>query len=184
MIRSKPQGTKANATLRLVQLRRRHLRAVMRIEQQVYPRPWSYGMFLSELGLKSSRFYQAGLLGNQLVGYSGLMFSDQEAHITTIAVDPSWYRYKIGTHLMLSMAHIAQYRGAHHLSLEVRVGNIPARSMYTKFGFQPVGIRKNYYPETNEDALVMWTQDINLPSYYRRLAELEASLLASSSIDK
>lgn len=157
-------------------MRRRHLRAVMRIESQVYPRPWSVSLFMSELALRASRAYSVARVGGTVVGYCGLMFSGEDAHVTTIAVDPLWQRHKIGTRLMLHMARLARHRGARNLTLEVRVGNKAAQSLYHEFGFHPAGIRKNYYAETNEDALVMWADDIDDPAYGERLDAIEADL--------
>jgi ribosomal-protein-alanine N-acetyltransferase len=157
-------------------MRRRHLRGVMRIEVQVYPRPWSVSLFMSELALRSSRCYSVARVGGSVIGYCGLMLSGEDAHVTTIAVDPLWQRHQVGTRMMLHMARVARERGARHLTLEVRVGNRGAQSLYHRFGFHPAGIRKNYYSETNEDALVMWATDIDTDAYARRLSEIESSL--------
>src|SRR5439155_5452132 len=129
----------------LVPMRRRHLRSVLRIEAQVYPRPWSLSLFMSELALRSSRAYYVARVGGAVVGYSGLMLTGEDAHVTTIAVDPAWHRHKIGTRLLLNLGREALRRQARHLTLEVRVGNEPAQAMYRQFGFRPAGIRKNYY---------------------------------------
>jgi ribosomal-protein-alanine N-acetyltransferase len=160
----------------LVPLRRRHLRAVLRIEAQVYPRPWSLPLFMSELNLRSSRHYVAARVGGVVVGYGGLMFNADEAHVTTIAVDPAWHRNQIGTRLMLNLARSSVMHGARHLTLEVRVSNTAAQAMYRRFGFETAGVRKNYYAETNEDALVMWAYDIDALAYADRLAALEAGI--------
>jgi ribosomal-protein-alanine N-acetyltransferase len=77
---------------------------------------------------------------------------------------------------MLNMARIAREREAKNLTLEVRVGNLGAQALYRGFGFVPAGIRKNYYSETNEDALVMWANDIDSDEYAQRLAGIEAGL--------
>jgi ribosomal-protein-alanine N-acetyltransferase len=160
----------------LVPLRRRHLRAVLRIEAQVYPRPWSLPLFMSELNLRTSRHYVAARVGGMVVGYGGLMFNGDEAHVTTIAVDPAWHRNQIGTRLMLNLARSSVARGARHLTLEVRISNAAAQAMYRRFGFETAGVRKNYYAETNEDALIMWAYDIDTLAYGDRLAALEAAI--------
>ena len=141
--------------VRIVAMRRRHLRSVLRIEAQVYPRPWSLALFMSELGLRSSRCYVVARVGGSVVGYAGLMLTGDDAHVTTIAVDPEWQRHKIGTRLLVFLARESLRRGARNLTLEVRVSNEPAQAMYRQFGFKPAGIRKGYYQDTNEDALVM-----------------------------
>jgi ribosomal-protein-alanine N-acetyltransferase len=157
-------------------MRRRHLRSVLRIEAQVYPRPWSLSLFLSELSLRTSRAYVVALRGEEVVGYAGLMVTPDGGHVTTIAVDPAWHRAKIGTRLLVELARTALARGARNLTLEVRVSNTGAQQLYERFGFAPAGIRKNYYVETNEDALVMWAEHIDEPEFQARLASLEAAV--------
>ena len=167
----------------LVAMRRRHLRSVLRIENQVYPRPWSLSLFMSELALRSTRSYTVARVDGALVGYSGLMLTGEDAHVTTIAVDPMWHRRGIGTRLMLHMARTALARDARHLTLEVRVGNTGAQELYRQFGFAPAGIRKGYYVETHEDALVMWANDIDSDDYAVRLAGLEAAVPGTTVVD-
>ena len=83
--------------VRITTMRRRHLRSVLRIENTVYPRPWSLGLFMSELAMRSGRVYLVARVGATVVGYAGLLFSLDDGHVTTIAVDPTWQRSKIGT---------------------------------------------------------------------------------------
>ena len=168
----------------LVPMRRRHLRAVLRIEAQVYPRPWSLSLFLSELSLRNSRAYVAARVDGMVVGYAGLMFTGDDAHVTTIAVEPAWHRHKIATRLLLHLARLARDRGAVNLTLEVRVTNTGAQALYQQFGFAAAGVRKNYYVETNEDALVMWAENIDRPGYRERLAAIETTIPGTTEIDE
>ncbi|MDQ1394930.1 MAG: [ribosomal protein S18]-alanine N-acetyltransferase [Acidimicrobiaceae bacterium] len=174
----------AELEIHLVPMRRRHLRSVLRIESQVYPRPWSLSLFMSELALRSSRAYFVARVGGLVVGYSGLMLTGDDAHVTTIAVDPAWHRHKVGTRMLLNLAREALRRNARHLTLEVRVGNESAQAMYRTFGFHPAGIRKNYYVETNEDALVMWADDIDTDAYAERLARIEAGIPGQTIVEQ
>jgi ribosomal-protein-alanine N-acetyltransferase len=167
----------------LVPMRRRHLRSVLRIEAQVYPRPWSLSLFMSELALRSTRAYYVARVAGSVVGYAGLMLTGDDAHVTTIAVDPAWQRSKIGTRLLIVMTREAVARKAHNLTLEVRVSNVPAQELYRQFGFRPAGIRKNYYVETNEDALVMWADDIDSDEYTRRVAIIEESVPGTTIVE-
>jgi [ribosomal protein S18]-alanine N-acetyltransferase len=164
----------------LVPMRRRHLRSVLRIEAQVYPRPWSVGLFMSELALRNNRVYVVARVGPNVVGYAGLMLSPPDAHVTTVAVDPAWHRRGIGTRLVLALARAGVERRAANLTLEVRMGNTGAQNLYRAFGFVPAGVRKNYYSETNEDALVMWANDIDDPAYLDRLDAIEARLAGTT----
>lgn len=155
-------------------MKRRHVRSVLRIEEQVYPRPWTSSLFLSELALRTTRAYFVARIGKDVVGYAGVMISFEDSHVTTIAVDPAWQRHGIATRLMVALVRESLVRGAQHMTLEVRVSNKPAQDLYRRFGYAPVGVRKNYYPETNEDALVMWVHDIDAPEYAQLVTGLEA----------
>ena len=176
MVQARRELAPEQLVVHIVPMRRRHLRSVLKIEAQVYARPWSLSLFVSELALRTSRAYYVARVNGALCGYAGLMVTDDDGHVTTLAVDPAWHRNKIGTRLLLTLAKEAIRRGASNLTLEVRVTNHPAQEMYRRFGFRPAGIRKNYYVETNEDALVMWAHDVDTPEYRRRLAEIEAGI--------
>jgi ribosomal-protein-alanine N-acetyltransferase len=171
-----PDAVTGPLEVHLAPMRRRHLRSVLRIESQVYPRPWSLSLFMSELALRSSRCYTVARVDGLVVGYAGFLVNGEDAHITNIAVDPAWQRCGIGTRLLAHVVRSAVERGAHHLTLEVRVSNSAAQSLYRNFGFHPAGVRRNYYVETNEDALVMWANDISGHVYQERLAHLEAAI--------
>jgi ribosomal-protein-alanine N-acetyltransferase len=160
-------------TVVITPMRRRHVRSVLRIEEQVYPRPWTSALFLSELALRTTRAYFVARVGREVVGYAGVMISFEDAHVTTIAVDPEWHRHGIATRLLVALARESLVRGAQHMTLEVRMTNSGAQDLYRRFGFAPAGVRKNYYPETKEDALVMWVHDIDAPEYAQLLAGLE-----------
>ena len=164
----------------VVPMRRRHVRAVLRIEQQVYPRPWTMSLFLSELALRSSRAYFVARVGREVVGYGGLMLSADDGHITTLAVDPRW---QIASRLLLVLAREAIARETRSLTLEVRLSNRPAQELYRKFGFAPVGVRKNYYAETNEDALVMWAHEVQRREYAELLAGLERQVEGGTVVE-
>jgi ribosomal-protein-alanine N-acetyltransferase len=169
-------ATEVDAELEVVPMRRRDLRQIMKLEQQVFPEPWSHAIFVSELSLRSGRAYRVGRIGRRLVGYYGLMFTEDEAHVTTIAVAPEHQHLGLGTELLLHAISVALGEGTRHISLEVAASNARAQALYRRFGFAPVGVRKGYYPLTGEDALVMWAYDIDSPVYRQRLDSIEAAL--------
>ena len=168
----------------IIPMRRRHVRSVLRIEQQVYPRPWTMSLFLSELSLRSSRAYFVSRVGRDVVGYGGLMMSADDGHITTLAVDPRWQRRQIATRLMLVLAREAIARNARSVTLEVRLSNRAAQELYRRFGFAPVGVRKNYYAETNEDALVMWAHEVQRAEYAELLDEIERQVDGETIVEE
>lgn len=132
------------------------LDALLVIEQAAYSHPWTRGNFIDALAAG----YQAQLLvaAEQILGYFVAMPGVQEAHLLNITVAPAFQRQG-WAHVMLdALALWARGQGAQWLWLEVRASNLRARQIYETHGYQPVGLRKNYYPATNgkrEDALVM-----------------------------
>lgn len=145
------------------------------LEEEIYPQPWSVNVFRDELALEN-RLYLVACDGEErIVGYGGVMFIDEDAHITTLAVSPLVRGGRIGSRLMVALIDAALQRGARHLTLEVRVSNTAAQSLYRRFGFAPVGLRKNYY--RTEDALVMWAIDIDGDDYADRLLEIREGLV-------
>ncbi len=157
-------------------MRNKDLRRVLRIEESVFPQPWSHRLFVEELAQRKTRAYRAAWVGTAIVGFAGQMFLDDESHVNNIAVDPAWQGKGLGVAILVDLVRVALARGTRHLTLEVRVGNDPALALYRRFGLAPVGVRRNYYPETGEDALVMWARDIDSPVYAERLTDIEASL--------
>lgn len=155
-------------------LRRRHLRDVMAIEQQVYPRPWSVGVFQNELdwARHGERYYVAARRQGRLVGYAGSMYAVDEAHVTNIAVDPQAHRLGIGTRLLADLMWEARRRGSRTMTLEVRHTNTAAQELYRRFGFVPAGVRRRYY-ENTDDAIVMWCHDIDSVGFEQRLEALD-----------
>lgn len=164
-------------------MRRRHLRGVLRIEHRVYPKPWTLGLFISELNQRSTRVYLVARLRRHVLGYLGMFHNQTDAHVTTIAVDPAWQRRGIGTRLLVAAARAAVERGCHNLTLEVRVSNDGAQDLYRRFGFVPAGVRAAYYPDNREDALVMWASDIDSPAYADRLAQIESVIPGDTIAD-
>jgi ribosomal-protein-alanine N-acetyltransferase len=166
-------GRESDDHLAIEPLRRRHLDEVLRIEQVSYPKPWSRGVFQSELELArdGERHYLAARANGAVVGYAGLMFVVGDAHVTNIAVDPARQRSGIGTRLLAELAWEAIVRGCEAMTLEVRVSNVGAQALYRSFGFAPAGVRQRYY-ENTEDAIVMWCHDIGAAEFAHRLAAL------------
>ena len=160
----------------LTSMRRKHVRDVLSIERRVYPRPWSAALFFSEISQRKTRHYVVALVHKEVAGYGGLMVHEDEGHITTIAVIPEMQHTGIGTRLMLDLMEAARDRGARTVALEVRVANWPAQRLYSWFGFRPIGVRKNYYAETGEDALVMWVDDIGGDEISARLQRIKESI--------
>lgn len=171
-----PDTLVASAPVIITPMRRRHLRQVLRIDHQVYPRPWSLGLYLGELSTTEGRSYVVARQGTQVVGYAGLMVIAGDAHVTTVAVAPAHQRRGLATRLLLVLARDAVALGAERITLEVRASNHHAQRLYSRFGFAPAGVRKAYYVDNREDAVIMWAIDVTSEGYAERLARIEATL--------
>ncbi len=180
--------------------------AVMDIERVSFPSPWPAQAYEYELqrnpnsyfivaclapsaaGPAASRrvsFWQRLLgtretrlpgLARSVVGFAGMWMLVDEAHISTIASHPQWRGRGIGELLLVNMIREAERRGACFVTLEVRVGNTVAQNLYRKYRFENVGLRKHYYRDNGEDAIIMTVQSFQEPAYKARLTELEALL--------
>ncbi len=112
-----------------------------------------------------------------IIGFSGLWLMVDEAHITTIAMHPGHRGSGLGELLLASLIDTAYTIGAKWVTLEVRVSNHVAQSLYRKYGFREEGVRHRYYSDNQEDALIMWTDEINSPNYRQKFQQLRAALL-------
>ncbi len=113
-----------------------------------------------------------------VVGHAGIWAILDEGHVTTIAVHPSYRQLGIGELLLIGLIDQAYELDVHQLTLEVRQSNHAAQQLYAKYGFTCVNTRKRYYSDNNEDALIMWTEDIRAPEYRQRVSELRTLLYA------
>ena len=148
------------------------LDAVLAIEQASAPHPWTAGIFADELAQAETRRYAVAVEDDCVVGFCGLLFSLDEGHITNVAVDPTLRRRGYAHEMMLVTVRTAIAKSLRALTLEVRVSNTAAIALYQRFGFAPGGVRPRYYPDNGEDALIMWSHDIDTATYGLRLAEL------------
>ena len=176
MLRSRGTTEPGAASLEVTKMRRRHLRGVMAIERQAYSRPWTPNLFMAEMSEPNNRNYLVARIDKDVVGYAGLICYGDEAHITNIAVDPMLQGHGIAHRLLAEQIGAARELGGVAVSLEVRVTNWRAQRIYARFGFHPVGIRRNYYAELHEDALIMWTDDIRERAFRRRIVSIANTL--------
>lgn len=163
-------------------MRRRHLRQVLRIDHAVYPRPWSLGLYLGELSTTDGRSYLVARRGSTVVGYAGAMAIVSDAHITTVAVAPAHQGEGIATRLLVVLMRDLVALGAIRATLEVRASNRRAQGLYSRFGFAPAGVRKAYYADNREDAVIMWAHDVVSDDYAARLDRIESSLPSPSLV--
>ncbi|HEY8346420.1 MAG TPA: ribosomal protein S18-alanine N-acetyltransferase [Symbiobacteriaceae bacterium] len=137
------------------------LDGVMEVERLSFLTPWSRRDFLVEL-MQPFAVYIVARRGEQVVGYGGMHVIADQAHVTNIAVHPDHRGQGLGERIMRRLIELAAERGAERMTLEVRVSNTPARNLYEKLGFvtAPGAVRKGYYTDTGEDAIVMWKEPL------------------------
>lgn len=123
-------------------------------DQEAYPDPWTHGMFGQEIQNGASHFYVARL-GGEIAAYGGFWLVLDEAHITKITVLPQLRGQGFGRELLEWLLRRAESLGANVARLEVRESNAAARALYGAAGFREIGIRKGYYTQNNESAIVM-----------------------------
>lgn len=132
---------------------------IMVIETASFTVPWSREAFYNEMVNNTFASYLvAETPDHRVIGYCGAWLIIDEAHITNIAILPEFRGHKIGEALLKAMMQFAHLRGCQSMTLEVRVTNVVAQGLYRKLGFKDGGIRKNYYTDNGEDALVMWVR--------------------------
>jgi ribosomal-protein-alanine N-acetyltransferase len=150
------------------------LDAVQEIERRSFRTPWPAHAYRTELETNRLATYVVARIDGRVVGYGGMWVMVDEAHITTFAVDPDFRRQRIGERLLLALLDVARQRNAREATLEVRLSNLPARRLYEKYGFRPVGLRPRYYSDDNEDALIMTTEPLAELAMHERLVRLRA----------
>jgi ribosomal-protein-alanine N-acetyltransferase len=138
------------------------------IEPERPRRPFPLSLFLSRPEAPMPTPQQSSI-----IGFAGLWLMVDEAHITTIAIHPDNRGKYLGELLLSSLIDIAYRIEARWVTLEVRVTNHVAQNLYRKYGFREAGVRPRYYSDNQEDALIMWTEELSSLSYKERFGELK-----------
>ena len=145
---------------------------VVKIEAEAFgEHHWSKSAFYDEINNNLAKYYAAKTPNGELVGYAGAWHILDEGHITTIAVKKSHLRKHIGEAIIVKILEDCYENDVKYLTLEVRVSNEPAIALYTKYGFNSLGTRKGYYQDNNEDALIMWTENIFYDKFKNKFIE-------------
>lgn len=141
--------------IKLVQMTDADIDEVLEIEKLSFPSPWSRRLFMNELSNPNSHLILARDDTNAVTGYVCFWIVADEAHILNVAVHPRFRRRGIAKRLLTHVIEFAGNKGASYFALEVRNRNQAAIEFYKGFGFKAVGIRKGYYADTGEDAILM-----------------------------
>lgn len=146
--------------IKLAPMEPRHLAQVMVIEKDSFITPWSERTYFQEIKANQFATYHVALVGEAVIGYAGYWLILDEAHITNIAVAPKWRRQGVARRLLHQLFVSATEKGACQATLEVRQSNTGAQTLYAEFGFVAAGLRRAYYTDNKENALIMWQNDI------------------------
>ena len=142
---------------------------VLKVEESCFAIAWTRADFEREMNENKLAVYFVAKDGEKIVGYAGMWHVVTEGQITNVAVLEEYRGQKVGSLLMEALIKTAEEREMIGITLEVKISNYPAQKLYTKYGFKPEGFRKNYYKDTNEDAVVMWKYFENYEDYDKTL---------------
>jgi ribosomal-protein-alanine acetyltransferase len=160
------------AQIRITKMYSDDIEEVVKIEEDAYgEHHWSKSSFYDEMHNNLAKYYCAKTPDGEIVGYAGTWHILDEGHITTIAVKSSHLRRHIGEAIIVKILEDCYEEKIKYLTLEVRASNQAAIGLYTKYGFDSLGTRKGYYQDNNEDALIMWTENIFYDKFKSRFEE-------------
>lgn len=148
----------AQAPIVIDPMRVRDIPDILKIEHLSFTTPWTRGAFLSELLANEYAYYIVAKVDSVSVAYIGVWIIVGEGHITNVAVHPDYRNRGIGRRLLLAADEVVRARGGVRMTLEVRKSNFLAQRLYKSLGYEPAGIRKGYYRDNREDAIVMWKE--------------------------
>lgn len=150
--------------------------SIMEIESVSFGKyHWSENSFRTEINNKLASYFVVKD-NAKVIAYCGFWNILGEAHITTFAVREEFRKQKIAEQMMLHIFQTAKTQEIKWFTLEVRVSNLPAINLYKKYGFETIGVREKYYQDNNEDALIMWTQNIYSDKLKSLIAENQKML--------
>lgn len=163
-------------TLHLREMTLEDTPAVAAIEASLNAEPWSEGLFRGEFDVDpAGRHWMVAEIDGVIVGFGGMMYVADDAHLMNIGVTPGQQRQGIARALVGALFRHAVARRATGITLEVRMSNVAARALYAAFGLAPVGTRPGYYTD-GEDALILWAHEVQGREFSERL---EAAMGAS-----
>lgn len=165
-------------SLKIQSLTEKHLSDLLELDQVCFGGLWSLEGYQRELNSPNSELlglYSAA--DNLKLLAMGCFWSIlEEAHITILAVDPQFQGQGLGQAMLFYLLRTAGDRGLERATLEVRISNVEAISLYTKFGFKTAGRRRRYYQDNGEDALILWLGDLQYPQFQTQMEQWEILL--------
>ncbi|KXH78532.1 ribosomal protein S18-alanine N-acetyltransferase [Sporosarcina sp. HYO08] len=147
-----------NKEIQYRKMTKEDIASVVQIEKEAFSTPWTKEIFEHEMTGNDYAHYIVAVDQERIIGHCGMWVVLDECHITNVAVLQQWRGKGIGEALMQKAIELCKLNDVRLMTLEVRVSNEIAQNLYRKLGFQDGGIRKNYYTDDHEDALVMWVE--------------------------
>lgn len=142
--------------IQILKMTKEHIKDVHKIEEDSFSIPWSEKAFYDELTKNKMAIYIVAKKDNEIIGYGGMWHVINEGHITNVAVKKEYRGKGVGSKIIGAFIDIAKEKEMIGITLEVRVSNHIAKNLYKKNGFIMEGIRKEYYEDNKEDAIIMW----------------------------
>lgn len=134
-----------------------HINGVYNLSKECFAIPWTLDSITNELNNPLAKYIIAeDLETNEVIGFVGVWIVAGEGDITNIAVNPKYRKHGVASNLLLNLLDICKSLNCNDITLEVRESNIPAQNLYKKFDFKEEGIRKGYYSDNGENAIIMW----------------------------
>ncbi len=146
----------------IVPMTKEHIDGVVMVEENTFSIPWTRADFEKEINENNMAIYYVAMADGNVIGYAGMWHVITEGHITNVAVLDAYRRGGVGDALMAKLEAVAMEKEMIGITLEVRMSNAAAQRLYHKHGYRAEGLRKNYYQDTHEDAVIMWKY---FPSY-------------------
>lgn len=145
-------------SLDIRRMREEDLDLVLEVEQASFASPWSRESLRYEMTSNTFATYLVITVDERVVGYVGIWHILDEGHITNVAIHPGYRRLGLASDLLKALITLMHQKGCRRITLEVRESNISAQKLYFSLGFEPFGVRKGYYSDNGEDAVIMWLE--------------------------
>lgn len=163
--------------IKIRKMHKKDIEQIMKIESVSFGNfHWTPESFAAEIENDIGNYFTAEDKKGEVIGYCGFWLIVDEAHITTIAVHPDLKKQGLGEKLLQKMIEVGYEKNAKWFTLEVRASNITAQNLYYKYNFKSLGLRRKYYQDNEEDALVMWTESIWNDSFKEHFNKMKTNL--------
>ena len=164
-------------TITIEKITQNDVEEVFNIESLIHPEHhWSKDSFYNEIANNLARYFCVKNQDNKILSFIGFWVILEEAHITTLGTHPDFRNKHLAQALLIQCIETCYKEEVKYITLEVRESNVPAIRLYEKFGFSSIGMRKNYYQDNGENAIIMFTQNIWYDSFKNNFAELKENI--------